>query len=227
MKFFVDTADLDEIREAYEMGVLDGVTTNPSLMNKVGGVDFHEHVYKICEIVDGDVSAEVTATDYDGIMEEGHTLAKIHDNVVVKVPLILDGIKAIKTFTQEGIKTNCTLCFSPTQALIAAKAGATYISPFIGRIDDISGNGMELIEQIVQIYANYDFETEILAASIRHPLHVVEAAMAGADVGTMPLQVIKQLIKHPLTDRGLEKFLADWEKYQGSLEEATEEAATV
>ena len=226
MKFFVDTADLDEIREAHEMGVLDGVTTNPSLMNKVGGVDFHEHVYKICEIVDGDVSAEVTATDYDGIMEEGHELAKIHDNVVVKVPLILDGIKAIKTFTQEGIKTNCTLCFSPTQALIAAKAGATYISPFIGRIDDISGRGMELIEQIVQIYANYDFETEILAASIRHPLHVVEAAMAGADVGTMPLQVIKQLIKHPLTDQGLEKFLADWEKYQGSLEEATEEAAT-
>ena len=226
MKFFIDTADLDEIREAYEMGVLDGVTTNPSLMNKVGGVDFHEHVYKICEIVDGDVSAEVTATDYDGIMEEGHELAKIHDNVVVKVPLILDGIKAIKTFTQEGIKTNCTLCFSPTQALIAAKAGATYISPFIGRIDDISGRGMELIEQIVQIYANYDLETEILAASIRHPLHVVEAAMAGADVGTMPLQVIKQLIKHPLTDQGLEKFLADWEKYQGSLEEATEEAAT-
>ena len=226
MKFFIDTADLDEIREAYEMGVLDGVTTNPSLMNKVGGVDFHEHVYKICEIVDGDVSAEVTATDYDGIMEEGHELAKIHDNVVVKVPLILDGIKAIKTFTQEGIKTNCTLCFSPTQALIAAKAGATYISPFIGRIDDISGNGMELIEQIVQIYANYDLETEILAASIRHPLHVVEAALAGADVGTMPLQVIKQLIKHPLTDQGLEKFLADWEKYQGSLEEATEEAAT-
>ena len=226
MKFFIDTADLDEIREAYEMGVLDGVTTNPSLMNKVGGVDFHEHVYKICEIVDGDVSAEVTAVDYDGIMEEGHELAKIHDNVVVKVPLILDGIKAIKTFTEEGISTNCTLCFSPTQALIAAKAGATYISPFIGRIDDISGNGMELIEQIVQIYANYDFDTEILAASIRHPLHVVEAAMAGADVGTMPLQVIKQLIKHPLTDQGLEKFLADWEKYQGSLEEATEEAAT-
>ncbi|MGI9175955.1 MAG: fructose-6-phosphate aldolase [Rhodothermales bacterium] len=226
MKFFIDTADLDEIREANDMGVLDGVTTNPSLMNKVGGVDFHEHIYKICEIVDGDVSAEVTAVDYDGIMEEGHTLAKIHDNVVVKVPLILDGIKAIKTFTEEGISTNCTLCFSATQALVAAKAGATYISPFIGRIDDISGNGMDLIEQIVQIYANYDYETEVLAASIRHPLHVVEAAMAGADVGTMPLQVIKQIIKHPLTDQGLEKFLADWEKYQGSLEEATEEAAT-
>ena len=226
MKIFIDTADLDEIREAHEMGVLDGVTTNPSLMKKVGGVDFHEHVYKICEMVDGDVSAEVTATDYDGIMEEGHALAKIHDNVVVKVPLILDGIKAIKSFTEEGISTNCTLCFSPTQALIAAKAGATYISPFIGRIDDISGRGMELIEQVVQIYANYGLETEVLAASIRHPLHVVEAALAGADVATMPLEVIKQLIKHPLTDRGLEKFLADWEDYGASLEEATEEAAT-
>ena len=222
MKFFIDTADLDEIREAHDMGVLDGVTTNPSHMKKAGDVDFHEHIYKICEMVDGDVSAEVTATDYDGIMKEAHALAKIHDNVVVKVPLILDGIKAIKTLTGEGISTNCTLCFSPTQALIAAKAGATYISPFIGRIDDISGNGMELVEQIVQIYANYGLETEVLAASIRHPLHVVEAALAGADVGTMPLSVIKQLIKHPLTDQGLEKFLSDWKDYQEALEaEAT------
>ncbi len=214
MKFFIDTADLDEIREAGEMGVLDGVTTNPSLMKKAGGVSFHDHILKICELVDGDVSAEVTATDYDGIMAEAHELAKIHDNVVVKVPLILEGIKAIKTLTDENIRTNCTLCFSPTQALVAAKAGATYISPFIGRIDDISGNGMDLIRQIVQIYGNYGYETQILAASIRHPLHVVEAAMAGADVSTMPFNVIKQLIHHPLTDSGLEKFLSDWKAFE-------------
>ncbi len=217
MKFFVDTADLDEIREASEMGVLDGVTTNPSLMKKAGNVDFHEHIFKICELVDGDVSAEVTATDYDGIMEEAHTLAAIHENVVVKVPLILDGIKATRSLSDENIRTNCTLCFSPTQALIAAKAGATYISPFIGRVDDISTEGLRLIEQIVTIYANYGFETEILAASIRHPMHVVEAAMLGADVATMPLSVIKQLIKHPLTDSGLERFLADWKAYEEGL----------
>ncbi|GIV60974.1 fructose-6-phosphate aldolase [Rhodocaloribacter litoris] len=214
MKFFIDTADLDEIREANAMGVLDGVTTNPSLMMKAGGADFHAHIRAICEIVDGDVSAEVTATDFDGILREARTLAKIHDNVVVKVPLILDGIKAIRALAAEGIRTNCTLCFSPTQALVAAKAGATYISPFIGRLDDISTPGMELIEQIVQIYANYGFETEVLAASIRHPMHVVEAALAGADVATMPFGVIKQLIKHPLTDIGLERFLADWRKYE-------------
>ncbi len=217
MKFFVDTADLDEIREAHEMGVLDGVTTNPSLMKKAGNVDFHDHVYKICELVGGDVSAEVTATDYDGIMDEAHTLAAIHDNVVVKVPLILDGIKAIRSLTDEGIRTNCTLCFSPTQALVAAKAGATYISPFIGRVDDISSEGMQLIEQIVTIYANYGYETQVLAASIRHPMHVVEAAMIGADVATMPLSVIKQLIKHPLTDIGLERFLSDWKAYEEGL----------
>lgn len=214
MKFFIDTADLDEIREANDMGVLDGVTTNPSLMRKVGGSDFHAHIRRICEIVDGDVSAEVVSTDYAGMMDEAHDLARIHENVVVKIPLILDGIKAIKTLTDEGIKTNCTLCFSPTQALVAAKAGATYISPFIGRLDDISTSGMELVGQIVQIYANYGLETEVLAASIRHPMHVVESAMAGADVATMPLGVIKQLIKHPLTDSGLEKFLADWQAYQ-------------
>lgn len=226
MKFFVDTADLKEIEEAHQMGVLDGVTTNPSLVKKAGSIDFHEHIYTICEMVEGgDVSAEVTATDYDGIMEEAHELAAIHENVVVKVPLIEAGIKALHSLKEEGIRTNCTLCFSPTQALIAAKAGATYISPFIGRIDDISGEGMKLIKEIVQIYDNYDFETEILAASIRHPMHVTEAALAGADVATMPFSVIRQLLEHPLTDRGLQRFLDDWEEYQASLEEETAEAA--
>lgn len=220
MKFFVDTADLAEIQEANEMGVLDGVTTNPSLMKKAGNVDFHEHIYRICEVVDGDVSAEVTATEYGAILAEGRELHKIHDNVVVKVPLILDGIKALKTFKEEGIRTNCTLCFSPTQALIAAKAGATYISPFIGRVDDISTSGMALIEQIVQIYENYGFETQVLAASIRHPMHVVESALAGAHVATMPLAVIKALVKHPLTDSGLERFLADWGDYERDLKSA-------
>lgn len=214
MKFFIDTADLGEISEAADMGVLDGVTTNPSLMKKVGGTDFYDHIYRICEMVDGDVSAEVTATDFDGIMSEAHTLADIHDNVVVKVPLIGPGIKAIKALADEGIPTNCTLCFSPTQALIAAKAGAAYISPFIGRLDDISTPGMELIQQIVQIYSNYGLETEILAASIRHPMHVVEAALVGADVATMPFSVIEKLIHHPLTDIGLEKFLKDWKAYE-------------
>ncbi|MCH8123215.1 MAG: fructose-6-phosphate aldolase [Bacteroidetes bacterium] len=218
MKFFVDTADLGEIKEANEMGVLDGVTTNPSLMRKAGGSDFHEHILKICRMVDGDVSAEVIATDYDGMISEAHTLAKIHENVVVKIPLILDGIKAIRTLSSEGIKTNCTLCFSPNQALIAAKAGATYISPFVGRVDDISTSGMDLLEQIVTIYSNYDFQTQILVASIRHPLHVVESALMGADVATMPLTVIKQLIKHPLTDIGLERFINDWKAYQAATE---------
>ncbi len=216
MKFFIDTAVLDEIQEAYDMGVLDGVTTNPSLMKKVGVKDFHGHIAKICDITPGPVSAEVTATDYEGILSEGREVADIADNVVVKVPLILDGIKAIKTFAEEGIDTNCTLCFSPTQALVAAKAGATYISPFIGRLDDISSNGMELIRQIVEIYDTYGYETEVLAASIRHPMHVVEAAELGADVATMPLDVIKKLIKHPLTDAGLEKFLSDWKELQGA-----------
>ncbi len=218
MKFFVDTADLTEIQEASDMGVLDGVTTNPSLMRKAGGSDFHEHIRKICEIVDGDVSAEVIATDYEGIMSEARTLAVLHENVVVKVPLILDGIKAIRSLNEEGIKTNCTLCFSPTQALVAAKAGATYISPFIGRLDDISTPGMELIEQIVQIYENYGFATQVLVASIRHPMHVVESAIIGAHVATMPFAVIKQLIKHPLTDIGLERFISDWKAYQAASE---------
>src|SRR5690554_6207701 len=225
MKFFIDTARLDEIEEAAAMGVLDGVTTNPSLMKQAGAADFHEHIHTICEMVQGDVSAEVVAVDYEGILAEGRELAKIHDNVVVKVPLILDGIKAIKSFTEEGIRTNCTLCFSPTQALIAAKAGATYISPFVGRLDDISTNGMELIHQVVQIYENYGYETQVLAASLRHPMHVVESALAGAHVGTMPLSVIKALLKHPLTDRGLEQFLADWSAYEAKLKEEAGTAA--
>jgi transaldolase len=217
MKFFIDTANLDEIKEANDMGILDGVTTNPSLCAKIGVSDFEGHIKKICDMVEGDVSAEVVSTDYEGMLEEGRKLAKIAENVVVKVPLTLDGIKAIKTFTDEEIKTNCTLCFSATQALVAAKAGATYISPFIGRLDDISADGMNLISEIVEIYQNYGFYTEVLAASIRHPMHVLEAATMGADVATMPLGVIKQLLKHPLTDIGLEKFLADWDKLQKSL----------
>ena len=217
MKFFIDTADLDEIREANDMGVLDGVTTNPTLISRVGVTDFDAHIAKICEIVDGDVSAEVVSTDYEGMLEEAHHVAKIADNVVVKIPLIKEGIKAIKTLSDEGIKTNCTLCFSPTQALVAAKAGATYISPFLGRLDDISTDGMQLIAEIVTIYENYGYETEVLAASIRHPMHVVEAAQIGADVVTMPFKVITNLIKHPLTDIGLERFLADWDKLQESI----------
>ncbi len=220
MKFFVDTANLEDIREANDMGVLDGVTTNPSLVKAEGNVAFHERVLEICQTVDGDVSAEVTATEFDGMMEEAHTLAQIHDNVVVKIPLIKDGIKALRALGEEGIKTNCTLCFSPTQALLAAKAGADYISPFIGRIDDISSDGMGLIEEIVQIYDNYGFETEILAASIRHPTHVKRAALAGADVATMPFLVLTNLLDHPLTDRGLERFLADWEDYKEARDEA-------
>lgn len=217
MKFFIDTADLDEIKEANDLGVLDGVTTNPSLCAKIGVRDFEGHIAKICEIVDGDVSAEVVSTDYENMLTEGRRLAAIADNVVVKVPLIRDGIKAIKTFTEEGIKTNCTLCFSATQALIAAKAGATYISPFLGRLDDISTDGMQLIYDIIQIYNNYGFETEVLAASLRHPMHVLECAKAGADVATMPLSVIKSLLNHPLTENGLARFLSDWEKLQESL----------
>jgi transaldolase len=211
MKIFIDSGDLNEIRDAAAMGVVDGVTTNPSLVAKVGR-PLPALIADICEIVDGPISAEVTATDTDGILREGRVLAKIHKNVVVKVPLIADGIKAVKVFSQEGIKTNVTLCFSAPQALLAAKAGATYISPFIGRIDDIGGNGMDLIRQIVQIYKNYGFATQVLAASIRHPVHVVDAALAGAHVGTLPHKVILQLLEHPLTASGLEKFLADAKK---------------
>ena len=217
MKFFIDTADLDEIEEANELGVLDGVTTNPSLCAKIGVADFEGHIAKICNMVSGDVSAEVVSTEYDEIVEEGRHLAAIADNVVVKVPLIKDGIKAIKTLSSEGIRINCTLCFSATQAVIAAKAGASYISPFIGRIDDISSDGLQLIEDVVQIYDNYGFTTEVLAASIRHPMHVLESMRLGADVATMPLSVIEQLLEHPLTDRGLEKFLADWDSLQEEI----------
>jgi transaldolase len=217
MKFFIDTANLEEIQEAHDLGVLDGVTTNPSLCAKVGVKDFKGHIKKICDIVEGDVSAEVVSTTYGEMIAEGRAIAEIADNVVVKIPLIKDGIKAIKTFSEEGIKTNCTLCFSATQALIAAKAGATYISPFIGRLDDISTNGMTLIEDIVQIYLNYGYPTEVLAASVRHPMHVLECAKAGADVATMPLSVITGLLKHPLTDSGLERFLQDWDNLQKSL----------
>lgn len=217
MKFFIDTANLEEIQEANDLGVLDGVTTNPSLCAKVGVRDFEGHIKKICDIVEGDVSAEVVSTTYNEMVEEGRKIAKIADNVVVKIPLIKDGIKAIKTFSGEGIKTNCTLCFSSTQALIAAKAGATYISPFLGRLDDISSDGMQLIRDIVEIYVNYGFPTEVLAASIRHPMHVVECAKAGADVATMPLGVITGLLKHPLTDNGLARFLKDWDDLQASL----------
>jgi len=211
MKIFIDSADLSEIKEAAALGVLDGCTTNPSLLAKVGR-KIDTAIPEICEVVDGPVSAEVVATTYEEILTEGRKLAKLHKNVVVKVPLIADGIRAVKTFTKEGVKTNVTLCFSATQAMLAAKAGATYISPFLGRIDDVSGEGMELIEQIVQIYSNYDFETQVLAASIRSPLHVLQASMIGAHCGTMPLSVIKQLLNHPLTDIGLEKFLADHKK---------------
>lgn len=195
------------------LGILDGVTTNPSLVSKEGK-DFRKLLDEILAIVDGPVSAEVISTDYNGILKEAHELAKIHHNIVIKVPLIKEGLKAVRTLSSENIKTNVTLCFSPSQALLAAKAGASYISPFVGRLDDISHDGMELISQIIQIYKNYNYKTEILVASIRHPLHVVEAAMMGADVCTMPFSVIDRLFNHPLTDLGLEKFLSDWKKSQ-------------
>lgn len=211
MKFFIDSANIDEIKEAQAMGVLDGVTTNPSLVSKEGK-DFKTLLKEITQVVDGPISAEVISTDHDGILKEARDLAKIHDNITIKVPLIKEGLKAVKTLSGEGIKTNVTLCFSPSQALLAAKAGASFISPFIGRLDDISTPGMALIEEIVQIYDNYGFETEVLVASIRHPMHLVEAALIGADVATIPFAVIEKLFKHPLTDIGLEKFLADWDK---------------
>jgi len=216
MKFFIDTANLDQIREAQDLGVLDGVTTNPSLMAKEGisGTDrVMKHYADICEIVgDGDVSAEVIATDFDGMVKEGEDLAALHENIVVKVPMTKDGIKAIRYFTDKGIRTNCTLIFSAGQALLAAKAGASYVSPFVGRLDDISTDGIDLIEQIRTIYDNYGFDTEILAASVRHPMHIIACAEIGADVMTCPLSVILQLLKHPLTDIGLAQFLADHKK---------------
>jgi transaldolase len=217
MKFFVDTANLKQIQEAQSLGILDGVTTNPSLMAKEGikGQEkIKQHYIDICNTVSGDVSAEVIATDYKGIIEEGKKLASLHPQIVVKVPMIKDGIKAIKYFSDNKIKTNCTLVFSAGQALLAAKAGATYVSPFIGRLDDTSTNGIALIEQIVHIYQNYDYETEVLAASIRHPMHIIMCAEAGADVVTCPLDVILALFNHPLTDIGLAKFLSDHKKSQ-------------
>ncbi len=213
MKFFIDTASIAEIKEANDLGVLDGVTTNPSLVAKEGK-EFIPLLKEICAIVHGPISAEVLSTDFNGMMKEGRELAKIHENIVVKVPLIKDGLKAVKALKAEGIRTNVTLCFSANQALLAAKAGAYFISPFVGRLDDISQNGMELIGQIVTIYHNYGYDTQVLVASVRHPLHVIDAAMMGADICTMPFKVIDQLIKHPLTDIGIERFLADWNKGQ-------------
>ena len=215
MKFFIDTANLDQIREAQALGVLDGVTTNPSLMSKEGisGVkNIMNHYKTICEIVDGDVSAEVIATDYKGMIKEGDELVKLHPQIVVKIPSTIDGIKAIKYFSNKGVRTNCTLMFSPGQALLAAKAGATYVSPFVGRLDDISSDGIDLIYKIVEMYEYYEFKTQVLAASIRHTQHIIQCVEAGADVATCPLDAILGLMKHPLTDSGLETFLADYNK---------------
>ncbi len=215
MKFFIDTANLDQIKEAQDLGVLDGVTTNPSLMAKegiTGSKNILDHYVKICNIVDGDVSAEVISTDYNGIVKEGMALSKLHEQIVVKVPMISDGVKAIRYFSNNSIKTNCTLVFSVGQALIAAKAGATYVSPFIGRLDDVSTDGLNLISEIVTVYDNYGFETQILAASVRHTMHIIDCAKIGADVMTGPLSSIKSLVNHPLTDIGLKKFLEDHKK---------------
>ena len=218
MKFFIDTANLDQIREAQDLGIIDGVTTNPSLMAKEGisgESAILDHYKAICDIVDGDVSAEVISTDFEGMVREGEILADLHPQIVVKVPMIKEGLKAITSFSQKGIRTNCTLIFSVGQALLAAKAGATYVSPFIGRLDDISTDGLRLIEDIRNIYDNYDFETEILAASVRHPMHIVECAQIGADVMTGPLSAMLALLNHPLTDKGLATFLADHKKLNG------------
>jgi len=212
MRIFIDTANLKEIKEAADMGLLDGVTTNPSLVAKEGHKDFKAMLKQICELVDGDISAEVVSTTCDEIVREAEELAKIHKNIVIKVPLIKEGLKAVKILSSKNIKTNVTLCFSVSQAILAAKAGAYLVSPFVGRLDDISQNGMDLIAQIVTAYRNYGYKTQVLVASVRNPMHFVEAAMIGADVCTIPFKVIEQLIKHPLTDIGLEKFLDDWKK---------------
>jgi len=211
MKFFIDTANIEEIKKANELGLLDGVTTNPSLVSKEGR-EFKELIIEICGIVNGPVSAEVISNDAKGMIKEARELAKLADNIVVKIPLIKEGLKAVKILSEEGIKTNVTLCFSAAQALMAAKAGANYISPFVGRLDDIGHDGMEIVEQILAIYENYGYETEVIVASIRNPIHVLKAALMGADIATIPFNVMEQLIKHPLTDVGLEKFLADWKK---------------
>ncbi|MBZ5567664.1 MAG: fructose-6-phosphate aldolase [Acidobacteriia bacterium] len=217
MKFFIDTANLNEIREANAMGILDGVTTNPSLIAKEGK-PFKDTILEICRIVDGPVSVEVVAIEARGMLREAEEFATWHKNVVVKLPTTKEGLKACKTLSGKGIRTNLTLCFSPNQALMVAKAGATYVSPFVGRLDDISHVGMDLVRQIIQIYNNYGYKTQVLAASLRHPLHVVEAAMAGAHVATIPFKVLDQMIKHPLTDRGLDAFLKDWEKVKALAE---------
>ncbi len=211
MKFFIDTANIDEIKKANELGMVDGVTTNPSLVAKEGR-EFKGLIKEICDIVDGPVSAEVVSLDAEGMVKEARELANLADNIVVKIPMLEEGLKAVKTLAQEKINTNVTLCFSPIQALMAAKAGAAYISPFVGRLDDISQIGMELVEEIITIYDNYGFETEVIVASVRNPTHVLDAALMGADIATIPFKVIQQLTKHPLTDIGVEKFLADWKK---------------
>jgi transaldolase len=211
MKFFIDTANIEEIKEANAMGMVDGVTTNPSLIAKEGG-DFKEIITEICSIVDGPISAEVISLETDGMVKEARELAKIHQNIVVKIPMTTDGLKAVRTLTAEGIKTNVTLVFSPLQALMAAKAGATYVSPFVGRLDDLSQEGMLLIEQLVEIFANYAYETEIIVASVRNPLHVLETALLGADIATIPFNVLSKLASHPLTDKGIKAFLDDWNK---------------
>lgn len=218
MKFFLDTADVDQIRQGLEWGMVDGITTNPSLIAKQGK-PYLPTVKEIAEMVPGPVSGEVLATEHGEIMEQARTLAGLADNVVVKVPLLPDGLRAVRDLADEGIRTNVTLCFSPTQALLAAKAGAAYISPFVGRVDDVGGSGMEIVEQIVGIYANYDFDTEVLVASVRHPLHVVQASLIGADVATLPFATLEKLYRHPLTDVGLDKFLSDWEKTGRSFDE--------
>lgn len=211
MKFFIDTANIEEIRTAYECGLVDGVTTNPTLVSREGR-DFRELIEEICSIVDGPVNAEAVSLDTEGLVAEGRELAKIHKNIVAKIPMTLEGVKAVSILSGEGIKTNVTLVFSPLQALVAAKAGANYVSPFIGRLDDVSHTGMELVHQIMEIYENYGFTTEVIVASVRGPIHVLDAALRGAHIATLPFKVIEQLTKHPLTDIGIKKFLADWDK---------------
>ncbi len=211
MKFYIDTANIEEIKEACKMGMADGVTTNPSLIAKEGG-DFEEIIKEICKIVDGPISAEVISLETDGMVKEARNLAKLHENIVVKIPMTVDGLKATRTLTDEGIKTNVTLVFSPLQALMAAKAGATYVSPFIGRLDDLSQEGLLLVEQIVEIFSNYAYETEVIVASVRNPMHVLESALLGADIATIPFNVLGKLAGHPMTDKGIKAFLSDWEK---------------
>lgn len=213
MKIFLDTANIEQIKIAKDWGIIDGVTTNPTLVAKEGNIDFETRVKEICDVVQGPVSAEVVSMDYENMVKEARELAKISEHVVIKIPMTKDGIKAVKTLSSEGIKTNVTLIFSPLQALLAAKAGATYVSPFIGRVDDIGNQGLELVEEILQIFYNYGFETEVIAASVRHPYHVVEVAKMGCDVATIPFSVLEKLFMHPLTDRGIERFSKDWEEY--------------